>query len=645
MSTIPAHVAHATVADRSRVQLSTGSLVRRGDSVFRVAEVIDFESVLCTQVDTGRNVSLLIQELKPYLTAGQDLRLLAQRDVEDLDAQDWAIAQKRFEAIRPLLEDPLGGRAAVELRARELKMDAATLYRWLQRYRSLGVVAALAPRKRGWQPGHSRISAHVETVISKVIDDVYLTKQRTTGQKVVREVVRRCKEAGLQPPHATTVRARIARISEKRRLQARGFKELASNKFTPTPGSFPGADFPLAVVQIDHTPVDLMLVDDVHRKPIGRPWITLAIDVYSRMVTGYYLSFDPPSETSVGMCVAHSILPKEEWLLAHDVNARWDVWGVMAKIHSDNGSDFRTNNFQLSCLAHGIVHEFRPVKVPRYGAHIERLLGTFMKELHDLPGTTFSSIEEKGEYDSEKHAVMTKSEFERWLVLLICKRYHNHPHATLGMPPVRQWEIGIFGNEEFPGVGLPPRIAERMALMLDFLPSFRRTLQAYGVAIDGLRYYADVLRPHINAADDKDPKRKRQFLFRRDPRDISVIWFYDETLKEYFRINFANQQLPPMSLWEYRAVREKKRAEGMKVVNESLILEGTMEMRAIVEASSAKTKKARRMAQRRIEHEKAITPAIPRPERAAPAPERSRTIHPALPAPTLLEEVDAFDID
>ncbi|WP_281241897.1 hypothetical protein [Celeribacter baekdonensis] len=36
---------------------------------------------------------------------------------------------------------------------------------------------------------------------------------------------------------------------------------------------------PLEVVQIDHTLADIILVDQVERKPLARPWVTLAIDV------------------------------------------------------------------------------------------------------------------------------------------------------------------------------------------------------------------------------------------------------------------------------------------------------------------------------------------------------------------------------
>ncbi|WP_437616204.1 hypothetical protein [Erwinia sp. V71] len=179
--------------------------------------------------------------------------------------------------------------------------------------------------------------------------------------------------------------------------------------------------------------------------PLVSPWLTLAIDVCTRMITGYYISFDAPSQTSVAMCVAHSILPKEEWMMLHDVEADWPVWGKPTTIHVDNGPDFRSENFRHSCAGYGINLEFRPVKRPHYGAHIERLMGTVMGEVHNLPGTTFSSIVERMEYDSDKNAVLTMSEFEQWLVTYITKVYHQRLHTGIGLSPIKMWERGIFG--------------------------------------------------------------------------------------------------------------------------------------------------------------------------------------------------------
>jgi putative transposase len=619
---------------RERVTISIGALVQQGNIIYRIAQVLDFESVIGINVESGRSEPLRMGDLRP-VSPKDDLKTTSMTDLAEIADEDWKIAEKRFAAIKPLINDLGVSRPIIEHRAKELNIDPSTLYRWMKRYKTYGVVTALIPKKRGWSEGKSRIQPESDQIIEEVIRDYYLTPQRPTVQKTIIEALRRCSERNLKVPAATTIRARIARISEKESLRGRGFREKAKNKYLPVPGFFPNADFPLAVVQIDHTPADILLVDDVYRKPIGRPWITLAMDVYSRMVTGYYLSFDPPSETSVAMCVAHMILPKDEWLLLHKVEAQWPTWGIPKTIHVDNGADFRSDTFRQSCLAYGINLEFRPVKAPRYGGHIERILGTLLREIHLLPGTTFSSIKDREGYDAEKNSAMTKSEFEEWLVTLICKIYHHRLHTGIGMTPLRKWEIGIFGNSEVHGIGIPPRPADRLTLLLDFLPSFWRTIQTFGVSIDDMTYYAEALRPWINASDP-ETKKKRNFVFRRDPRDISSIWFFDPIIKQYFKIPFANQSLPSMSIWEYQQVRETLKKEGAKSVNDHQVYRALTELRNIVEESKGRTKRARRQAQRRIEHEKNVTPANP--------------ISPSSPPSTLLtassilseEEVEVF---
>ena len=593
---------------RQAVDSSPGSYVLYNEKTYKVIEILDFSGVIGVNLETGRSQLLPIKELEPV----ENMELDGQQsvDIDGIGDKDWKIANQRFSAIKPLLETTCLTKGDVADRGKEIGVGVNTLYRWMRDFKGAGTIAALIPKKRGWQLGSSRISERAEAIINEVIDDTYLTTQRTSAEKVVVEVKRRCMERGVSSPHANTIRSRIARISERVKLRGRGHREKAINKFQPAAGSFPGADYPLAVVQIDHTPLDIIVVDDTYRLPIGRPWLSLAMDVYSRVVTGYYLSFDAPSGTSVAMTVAHSILPKENWLSLHEIDAEWPVWGIMDKIHVDNGSDFRSDNFRRSCEMYGINLEFRPVKRPKFGGHIERILGTFLKEIHNLPGTTFSNVKERDGYDSDKHACITLGELEKWLVTFICKVYHQRRHSGIGMTPLKKWEIGTMGNSETPGRGMPPRPSVGNTIFLDFLPSFHRTVQNYGVAIDTIRYYADVLRPWINAYEPTNPDEKRKFIFRRDPRNIKIIWFFDPDMKQYFSIPFANQAMPEMSIWEFNQASEKLKQMGGDV-NEHEILRAITELRKHVEESSARTRKARREQQRRTEHRKKITPANP----------------------------------
>ncbi|WP_201576640.1 Mu transposase C-terminal domain-containing protein [Psychrobacter sp. H8-1] len=385
-------------------------------------------------------------------------------------------------------------------------------------------------------------------------------------------------------------------------MRGRGQRKRAKQKFTAKAGQFPDANYPLSVIQIDHTPVDLILVDDKHRRPIGRPFITVAIDVYSRMVTGYYISLDAPSVTSVSMCISRSILPKDELLLEFGLSdVKWDVFGMPKKIHVDNGSDFRAESLQKSCAFHGINLEFRPVARPEYGGHIERLIGTIMKRVHELPGTTFSNIKEKDEYNSEKHASLTLQEFEKWFLTYVTMDYHESIHSGIERSPKEQWRIGIFGDGFESGVGLPSIPSDRHTLVLDFMPSVERTIQRNGATIDGLQYYDACLNNFINHTDGNGIKTK--FIFRRDPRDITRIWFYDPELLQYFSVPLANQVLPPISLWEYRRVyRQVKQESG--TVNEALIYQALQDMQTLVEESKNTTKKVLRSEQSKKFHTK-----------------------------------------
>lgn len=597
------------------LRLIPGELVDHDGKYYRISEVLDFQSVIAVDPETGRVKHFSIRELS---AVKEDIPVTT-KDIAVISDEEWEVAQYRMSVIRPLIDNPHTGRKDVEARALELGIHFTTLYSWLKRYRNAASIDALIPIKRGPKQGENRLNHQLEAVLKAAIEECYLTTQRLRPSVIINEVKNRCRKLKIDPPHPNTIRNRIDSISEWDKLRKRGYGELAKTKFLPVPGEFPNADYPLAVVQIDHTPVDIILVDDVYRKPIGRPWLTLAMDVESRMVVGYYLSFDAPSVTSVAMAVSHSILPKEDWLILHNVEANWPVWGVMNTIFVDNGPEFRSEDFRKACISHGIRLEYRPPGTPRYGGHIERLLGNFMRITHEIPGTTFSSIKDKNGYDPERHAALTISAFERWLVILITKYYHMKLHSRIGMPPIKKWEIGIFGGHDTQGCGLPAIPGNKQKLMLDFMPNLPRTVQNYGVEMDKLFYYADVLRPWIGAQDPDNPSKKKKFIFRRDPRDISTIWFFDPDLEQYFRIPFANQALPSMSIWEFKQAQDRARKEGMKDIDEDQLLDALSEMRAIVDSEAAKTKSARRALQRRTEHSKKVTPDAPLSRKTEPS--------------------------
>jgi putative transposase len=399
----------------------------------------------------------------------------------------------------------------------------------------------------------------------------------------------------LPVPHVNTVRNRISQIEPRTLVEGRFGKRAAREQFEPIQGHFPSADCPLAVVQIDHTKLDLIVVDEVDRKPLARPWFTVAIDVFSRVVAGFYLSLEAPGAASTGMCIACAILPKEDRLLQWGITTRWPVWGRMAAIHCDNGKDFRGAMLRQACQQYGIELLFRPVRQPHYGGHIERLMGTFAREIHTLPGTTFANAQERKGYDSEKNSALTISELELWLARYIVEIYHQTPHSGLdGRTPIRVYEEGIGRT------GLPELCLTEEQLRLDFMPLEQRAVTVNGIVVDNISYFHDVLRPWINA-QEKDGGRRR-FAVRRDPRDISTVHFFDPELKQYFAIPYRDTSHPPMSVWELREIRRRLREEGRDSANEDVVFRAYEQMRTIEETAVNKTKQMRRNIERRNSH-------------------------------------------
>jgi putative transposase len=591
------------------IELRPGATVQCSDHRYLITHLLDLESVLAREEKSGRIERLHLKDLTAAQPDDPSDSIQA-CELSSVDEADWQTAEERFATIRPLLGNVRRTRESVAVQAQAAKVHTATVYRWLELYERTGRVSALLPTKPNGGRGKSRLSPGVETVIKETLENYYLKQQKPSAQKTCLEVIRLCRQACLDPPHPNTIRQRIAAISEELKMKRRQGVKAAREKFEPATGAFPGADWPLAYVQIDHTKLDVILVDDLHRLPVGRPWITLAVDVFSRMVTGFYVSFDPPGAMSVGLCLTHSILPKEKWLAKYNISTPWPCWGLIGTLHADNAGEFRGQMLKRACAEYGINLEWRPVAQPSYGAHIERLLGTVLKEIHSLPGATFSEPKEKGAYDSEKEAAMTLTELEEWLAVFITQVYHQRVHSELRTSPIKRYEEGILGTKDRPGIGLPYRVLDEDRLRLDFMPYLERTIQPRGVVVDEIHYFSDVLRRFINAADPDDPRHKRKFIFKRDPRDISVLYFYDPDVKRYYPIPYRDTSRPALSIWELREVTKRLKEEGRRDIDENLIFVAYARMRAAEEQAVRETKRARRDGQRRSHHQQAVKPQL-----------------------------------
>ncbi|MFP0194469.1 Mu transposase C-terminal domain-containing protein [Pseudomonas sp. PHC1] len=502
----------------------------------------------------------------------------------------WDLAAERYEIIRPLLQKAGYSKTDVKEVAAANEKSPATIYRWISRFKETGLVSSLLRTKRS-DAGHLRLSEEVEFVIEKNINEHYLCLERKKISKVHSLIRTECRKLGLDAPHPNTTYQRCYSIDEKERQRRRFGPRVAKQNLSPVRGSYPDPEFPNAVVQIDHTPVDVILVSEGLRIPIGRPYLTMSIDVETRMIGGFCLTLDPPSTTSAALCIAHAVAKKDYWLAKRDIPAEWPIYGLMQKIHVDNAAEFVGKSMRRGANEYGLIIERRPRGQPNYGPHIERAFRTFMSETHSISGTTFSNIQEKLNYNSEGKACFTLSELELWLTIFIVYIYHNSPHEGIcDDSPINRYAELVHGTKDRPGIGLPEAIESEEKLRLDFLPYELITVQRKGVVWDNVHYYAPILRKRIGEKGEGDKGRK--FTFVRDPRDISIIYFLDPDDQTYYPVPYFNANRPPMSVWELRAVKRQLK-DSQLPVNEDRIFEGYAKMLEIEEKALEATRLAK----------------------------------------------------
>ena len=378
----------------------------------------------------------------------------------------WQKAQRRAEVIRPLAERGRRPRHLVQAAAAALGLSERQTYTLLRRCRDAGgAVTALVPKISSGGRNKPRLPPASEAALTRIVHEASLTPQKPTPARVAREVIGRCKADKVPAPSASTVRRRLKALP----LADRRRRGEEHPQIKPVHGHAPPSRHPLDLVQVDHTPVDLILVDPMDREPVGRPWLTVAIDAYSRCIAGFHVTLEAPSATSVGLCLTHVAMDKALWLALRGVEADWPVAGKPRRVGVDNGSEFHSAAFERGCAQHGIGIEWRPPGRPHFDEIVERVIGTLMELVHAVPGTTFSSVGQRGSYDSDKAACLTLDELERWLAVAVAKYYHLRPHEGLdGQATLRRWGDGVAVLVAEGGAIPVPR--DPRAYLVDFLP-------------------------------------------------------------------------------------------------------------------------------------------------------------------------------
>lgn len=321
----------------------------------------------------------------------------------------------------------------------------SSVARWTKQYVDADCNIAALLDQHALKGHRDRIPQPVLEIMEDCVRDGYMTPERRNITSVLEDINGFIDESNynlIESEHLSHIsyeqlRSYIARLPAKEVYASRYGLRAADVKFR-TSGSGPSAALPLQRASMDHCRLDLFVVDEETGLPLGRPWLTVILDECTRMILGFSLSFDEPSAMTVMRALRHALLPKMD---LQDVKNPWPCWGIMRTLVVDNGLEFHGHALDFVAGQFGITIQTCPRRQPWYKGKIERFFRTIQNELISLiPGRTFSSIFERGDYDSSRHAAVSLSTLQRVIQMWIADVYHVHAHSALQQSPLDKWE-------------------------------------------------------------------------------------------------------------------------------------------------------------------------------------------------------------
>jgi len=442
-------------------------------------------------------------------------------------------------------------------RGEEIVPHESTIYRWKRKYlRAQQDVRALFARfdERGGK-GRSRLDPAVEVLIDDAVDAIVMKQRRFSAQDVLDHVTlavqlankSRAADRQLTCPSKRTIQRRMVLLAEFDLTVAASSLRHAERQF-PMQGRSRGVSRILELVEIDHTPIDLIVTDEAGQA-VGRPTATVVLDRLSRCVLGFHLSLAGHGVPAVFDALRHALLPKAYLAQRYkDLGLNWECFGWMERVLMDNGREFHADAVADALLNLGIACEFAGSLEPNDKPFIERFLRTLNYGfIHKLPGTTLDKVHKRVGFKAEDDAVLTLGELDRLIHVWICNVYHVRPHRGLnGRAPLTVWRESA--------KAYPPQLKMNAAdVDIEFSEIAESRLQRYGIDLNTFVYSSERLLtmgrllPEGSKVNVKWPRN-----------DVGYVWVWDITAQEYFKVKNKEPDYAGLTLDQARAARKAK---------------------------------------------------------------------------------------
>lgn len=531
--------------------LDSGLQIRRGEQVLQlVRELGDGQELQFEDVVTKRPAVLqrgdLIRKIhsdqiqvvwsddEPVDSGGASL--LSTVDISTLPQKQREQIELRLGYVRALLRHRVskGQRQKVaQVVAKHAAVlglktppSASAVMEWTRRYQASNNNPLSLLSKNGTRKTKRRVIQAIEDLIWQSLKRHYFNSKRNTArhafEQLKLELKRAAKEGQIDSADAAvtypTLCRRINDVDLYHRVSTReGVARARMVCRTAFPGGVP--TYPYQRVEIDHTPLNWVVLCDRTGLPLGRPTLTTAIDGFSGYVLGLYLSFYGPGAASLSGVLRSALQPKDQMIASLGLKNPWHGDGVPDDAYVDNGLEFHSYAFKMIAMALGFDITYCRVRTPWLKPRVERFFST-LDTLTLARGRVSKVVANVARIDPYKDAVITFGDLVAGLLKFVVDVHPWEPNWRKMATPMELFLEGIEHAPPaiFPGSLHQLKLASGMSKQLSFTQG--------GIELHGLPF---------GSYSFKDIARRwgtgLKLLCKWDPDDISKMYVQDPALQ------------------------------------------------------------------------------------------------------------------
>jgi transposase InsO family protein len=503
----------------STKEISNGSIIRKKkrNTSLSFKPLWDELKINIPAAYESEHEAIIVDELSPNDNALNTLNFKIPLKYEEK-------IKRKIKLVKLWLSQPIN-RRTFEWRdefCNEWGISERTAYNWIKAYKRDGV-GGLMPnnQKSGRQTPFNKVTLDL---LEKARQ--YYKNPATSLKQGYAKLKEYCNAIKNPIPTEALYRKYIYKNTTAEEFAKKRGNKYHKSYFTPSLASFQGAFAPMQIVQMDNTSFDVFPVDSEYRKGLSTPYMTAAIDCYSRMLTGFSISYFPSSSRSVLDVLIQTILPKNNYTKAYGSQQGWPIQGFPVLLLVDNGMDYRSKALREFCIKYDMIIEYAPIRTPRYKALIEQWFNILRNALgsEDVSGTRplLRQRLENPELKPEAEAVLTLQEIEEWVHKWVLDDYNfTNPYDDHAPAPHLRWVDFQDGHTKtfLPLPREPPGEKKEIDMLyISTLERIERRLSYDGVVWEYLKYNNRELSKLYNIIG------KMNVDVLLNPRDIRCVW-------------------------------------------------------------------------------------------------------------------------